>query len=81
LYLNPFTITAVDIHRDGIYRIIFKEIILKNLSDNKFDYAQQKISSKEFTMTFHFNFYEVEFLLDRSKVLELGTVPQIIQKI
>ena len=81
LYLNPFTITAVDIHRDGIYRIIFKEIILKSLSDNKFDYAQQKISSKEFTMTFHFNFYEVEFLLDRSKVLELGTVPQIIQKI
>ena len=81
LYLNPFTITAVDIHRDGIYRIIFKEIILKNLSDNKFDYAQQKISSKEFTMTFHFNFYQVEFLLDSSKVLELGTVPQIIQKI
>ena len=81
LYLNPFTITAVDIHRDGIYRIIFKEIILKNLSDNKFDYAQQKITSKEFTMTFHFNFYQVEFLLDSSKVLELGTVPQIIQKI
>lgn len=81
LYLNPFTITAVDIHRDGIYRIIFKEIILKNLSDNKFDYAQQKISSKEFTMTFHFNFYQIEFLLDSTKVLELGTVPQIIQKL
>ena len=81
LYLNPFTITAVDIHRDGIYTIIFKEIILKSLSDNKFDYSQQKVSSKEFTLTFHFNFYEVEFLLDRKKVLELGTVPTIIQKI
>ena len=81
LYLNPFTITAVDIHRDGIYTIIFKEIILKSLSDNKFDYSQQKVSSKEFTLTFHFNFYDIEFLLDRKKVLELGTVPTIIQKI
>ena len=81
LYLNPITITAVDIHRDGIYTIIFKEIILKTLSDNKFDYAQQKVNSKEFTLGFHFNFYEVEFLLDRSKVLELGTIPTIIQKI
>ena len=81
LYLNPFTITAVDIHRDGIYTIIFKEIVLKSLSDNKFDYSQQKVSSKEFTLTFHFNFYDIEFLLDRKKVLELGTVPTIIQKI
>jgi len=81
LYLHPFTITAVDIHRDGIYKISFREIILKGLSDNKFDYSQQKVSSKEFTLTFHFNFYDIEFLLDRSKVLELGSVPTIIQKI
>jgi hypothetical protein len=81
LYVNPFTITAVDIHRDGIYRISFREIILKSLSENKFDYSQQKISSKEFTLGFHFNFYDVEFLLDRSKVLELGNIPTIIQKI
>lgn len=79
--LAECTITAVDIHRDGIYRISFREIVLKNLSENKFDYAQQKVSSKEFTMTFHFNFYDIEFLLDKSKVLELGTIPTIIQKI
>lgn len=81
LYLNPFIITAVDIHRDGIYRIVFKEIILKGLSENKFDYSQQKVSSKEFNLTFNYNFYDIEFLLDRSKVLELGQIPMIIQKI
>jgi hypothetical protein len=81
LYVNPFTITAVDIFRDGIYRISFREIILKGLSDNTFDYSQQKVSSKTFTMTFHYNFYDIEFLLDRSKVLELGSIPTIIQKI
>lgn len=81
LYVKPFTITALDIHRDGIYTINFFEIILHKLSEIKFDYSQQKVSSKEFTMTFSFNFYKIEFLIDNSKVLELGEVPTIIQKI
>ena len=81
LYVNPFTITAVDIHRDGIYRIAFREIILKSLSETTFNYSQQKVSSKEFTMTFHYNFFDIEFLLDKTKVLELGSIPTIIQKI
>jgi hypothetical protein len=80
-WVNPFTITCVDIHRDAIYLIRFYEIILKGLSDNTFNYSQQKVNSKEFTMTFHFNFYDIEFLLDKSKVLELGALPSIIQRL
>ena len=80
-FLDPFTITCVDIHRDAIYVIKFYEIILKSLSDNDFNYSQQKVSAKEFTMTFNFNFYDIEFLLNQSKVLELGTLPIVIQKI
>jgi hypothetical protein len=78
-FLEPFTITCVDIHRDAIYVIRFYEIILKALSDNTFNYSSQKVNAKEFTITFHFNFYDIEFLLNQSKVLELGNVPQIIQ--
>jgi hypothetical protein len=80
-WLDPFSITAVDIHRDAIYVIKFYEIILKSLSDNNFNYSQQKVNAKEFTMTFNFNFYDIEFLLNKSKVLELGSLPIIIQKI
>ena len=80
-FLEPFTITCVDIHRDAIYVIRFYEIILKSLSEITFNYSQQKVNAKEFTITFHFNFYDIEFLLNQSKVLELGNVPQIIQKI
>ena len=80
-WVNPFTITCVDIHRDAIYVIRFYEIILKGLSENTFNYSQQKVNSKEFTMSFHFNFYDIEFLLDKSKVLELGTLPTIIQRL
>jgi hypothetical protein len=79
LYINPFLLTAVDIWRDAIYRIKFFEIIAISLSDNTFDYSQQKTNSKEFTVTFKFNFIDVEFILDKSKVLETDTVPQIIQ--
>ena len=80
-FLNPFTITCVDIHRDAIYVIRFYEIILKGMSENTFNYSQQKVSSKDFTLNFHFNFYDIEFLLNKSKVLELGTVPTILQRI
>ena len=80
-FVNPFTITCVDIHRDAIYIIRFYEIILKGLSDNTFNYSQQKVNAKEFTMNFHFNFYDIEFLLNKSKVLELGSLPAIIQRL
>jgi hypothetical protein len=80
-WVNPFTITCVDIHRDAIYVIRFYEIILKGLSDNTFNYSQQKVNAKEFTLTFHFNFYDIEFLLDKSKILELGALPSIIQRL
>lgn len=81
MYINPFTITAVDIHRDAIYVIKFFEIIALSLSEVNFDYSQQKVNAKEFTLTFKFNFVQIEFLLNKSKVMELETVPRIIQKI
>ena len=80
-FVNPFTITCVDIHRDAIYLIRFYEIILKSLSDNTFNYSLQKVQSKDFTISFHFNFYDIEFLLNKSKVIELGDIPSIIQRI
>jgi hypothetical protein len=81
LYINPFTLTAVDIWRDAIYQIKFFEIIAMSLGENKFEYNQQKTNAKDFTIKFKFNFSDVEFLLNKSKVLELGSVPKIIQKI
>jgi|TARA_R110002153_G_scaffold6210_3_gene28260 hypothetical protein len=80
-FLKPFSISVVDIHRDAIYTIHLKEIIIKSFSDLQFDYSQQKINNKEFTMTLHFNFYDIEFNLDKSKLLETGDVPTIVQKL
>jgi len=81
MYVKPFLLTAVDIHRDAIYVIKFLEIIAITLSENIFDYSQQKVNAKEFTLTFKFNFVDIEFLLNKSKVMELTVVPTIIQRL
>ena len=77
-FVKPLTITCVDIHRDAIYVIRFYEIIIKTLQDNTFNYSQQKVSTKDFTMTFHFNFYDIEFLYNKEKILEDISIPTII---
>lgn len=77
----PFQINCLDIHRDVIYTVSFYEIIFRSLSDNNFNYSQQRINAKEFTLTFNFNFYDIEFNLDKSKVLETKELPIIINKI
>ena len=77
-FVNPLTITCVDIHRDANYVIRFYEIIIKSLQENTFNYSQQKVTTKDFTMAFHFNFYDIEFLYNKEKVLEDISIPTII---
>lgn len=77
-YVMPFTITCVDIHRDALYKINFFEIIIKGLQENTFNYSQQKVTAKDFTMNFHFNFYDIEFLLDQRKILIDNDIPTIL---
>jgi hypothetical protein len=86
LFIQPFMLTVVDIWRDAIYKVKFFELIAISLTDNTFDYSQQKVGNPEFTMVFKFNFTDVEFLSDKSKVLlltgseVLSTQNIIIQK-
>ena len=77
-FVNPLTITCVDIHRDAMYVLRFYEIIIKSLQENTFNYSQQKVTTKDFTMAFHFNFYDIEFLYNKEKVLEDISIPTII---
>ena len=69
LYINPLVMDVIDIHRDVLYSIKFFEIIGVSISDLMFDYSQQKVNQKEFTVTFKFNFIDIEFNLNKSKVL------------
>ncbi len=83
LFVTPFILQAVDIHRDVIYQINFREVILRTQSELRFSYNDQAFNEKTFTVTFSFNFIDIEFKLDESKVLALSEtdLPIIIQKI
>lgn len=83
LFVTPFILQAVDIHRDVIYQINFREVILKTQSELRFSYNDQAFNEKTFTLTFSFNFIDIEFVLDKTKVLGLddSELPVIVQKI
>jgi hypothetical protein len=82
LYTKPFILTNVDIHRDAIYNVKFRELIMLTLSENRFSYNQVVgIPEKLFSITMNFNFIDIEFLLNGGEVLSIGQVPNIIQKI
>lgn len=69
MFITPFILQAVDIHRDVIYEISFREVILKTLSEQRFSYNDQAFSEKQFTITFKFNFIDIEFKLDDNNIL------------
>lgn len=71
VFTSPFQVISLDIHRDAIYQINYTEIILSNISEIIFSYSQQTFNEQTFTLNFNYNFYEIEFLLNNEKVLEL----------
>ena len=81
-FANPFQIIALDIHRDAIYQVNFREIILSNISEIVFAYNQQEFNDQTFTMNFNYNFFDIEFLLNQEKILELSEddIPQIRER-
>jgi hypothetical protein len=81
-FINPFQVIALDIHRDAIYSINFSEIVLSNLSEIVFAYNQQRFNEQTFTLTFNYNFLDVEFILNQDQILQITAeeIPVIKQK-
>jgi len=68
-YIAPFVLTALDIKRDAIYDIQFREIILKSLSELRMSYSEQRYQEKTFTISLVFNWYDMDFKLNPTKQL------------
>lgn len=71
-YVEPFTVHILDIHRDNIYDINLREIILLTHSENQLSYNDTAFGEKTFTLTINFNWIDIDFLLTDTKVLELN---------
>ena len=81
-YVNPFIVTSLDVNRDAIFEVKYREIILKSLSDNRLMYQSNRIQEKTFTVTFTYNYYEIDYLLNPNKVLDVTDpwIPKIERK-
>ena len=58
-----FTLHILDKNGDLIYTIIFKNNIIKTLSELRLTYQNQDFSEKQFTMTFRFSYLDIIYEL------------------
>lgn len=69
-FMEQMIVQIIDEHRDEIYRIVFKEIIIKNLSDFVMQYNNQLNEDNTFTLTFTYNFMDIEYVMDNSDIIK-----------
>jgi hypothetical protein len=54
-----FSLHILDTNGDLLYTVIFKDNLLKTLSEQRLTYQNQDFSEKPFTMTFKFNYLDI----------------------
>ena len=59
-----FSIDILDKVGDKIYTILFKEVLLKSIGENRMGYQMYDLSEKLFSVTFAYNFIDVLYELD-----------------
>ena len=62
-YFPWLDVSILDKDGDIIYVVKFKSVTLKSLSENRLAYQVQDISQQTFSMTFHFNFVDIDWEL------------------
>lgn len=62
-YIPHFALQILDKHGDLIYTILFKDIILKSISELSLSYNLQDASEKSFSITFRYNWLSVDWEL------------------
>jgi hypothetical protein len=73
LYVEPITVSSLDPNRNSLYTITYNQIILTSITDTMFDYSVQKVASNDFTLTFAFNFIDIQFNLTKSKIIDINS--------
>lgn len=58
-YLSDFALKVIDYNGDLIYTVIFREVLLKSLSELRLEYNSNDFQHKTFTMTFRYNFLDI----------------------
>ena len=68
-WIPYFSLHILDKNGDLIYTVIFKNNLLKTLSESRLTYQVQDFSEKQFTMTFRFSYLDIIYEV-RDNILE-----------
>lgn len=71
-YSSPMFIRILDKHKDAIYEIKFRSVNIKALAENRLNYSDLAVEEKTFTMTFAYNFLDINYLLSNVEVISNG---------
>jgi len=63
-YDSDFSIDILDHHGDKIYTILFQEVLLKSIGENRMGYQMFDLAEKTFSITFRYNWIKVLYELD-----------------
>jgi hypothetical protein len=58
-----FFLQILDKNGDLIYTILFRDILLKSISETRLTYNVQDVSERTFSLTFRYNFIDIRFEL------------------
>jgi len=63
-------------HGDKIYTVLFQEVLLKSISENRMGYQMFDISEKVFTITFRYNWIKIVYELPENNIpREITDIP------
>ena len=68
-WIPYFSLHILDKTGDLMYTIIFKNNLMKTLSENRFTYQNQDFSEKQFTLTFRFSYLDIFYEI-KDNILE-----------
>ena len=66
-HIDLFDVDILDKDGDIIYTVLFKDILLKSISEKRLAYQRQDVSEETFTITFRYNFIDVRWKLTLDK--------------
>jgi hypothetical protein len=73
-WIPYFSLHILDKNGDLIYTVIFKNNLLKTLSENRLTYQNQDFSEKQFTMTFRFSYLDILYEIKGSNLDESKSI-------
>lgn len=68
-YDASLIITVIDQNRNALYHFQFRDVIWTGISGNDFGFNDNTVQTKNFTMTFAYNFIDYEYVADKIDII------------